>query len=208
MVPEVVLQLTALEAVAVANLFLSDHMPDRYCAGDPTYDHVARLWRVPVVMSYLRIGPIGEVGEIAVDGFSEEIVFHTPLDEMKARGRALYEQHQEAIETASIGKTSMIAQAVPKISALDAEAAASHFLFDHLPDRLTAGEPQFNARTGVWIVPVLLAYPRIGPVGQVGEIVISGQAKTVVSHTPVDDMLNNARAVYDQHRERIEAVVL
>ncbi|MCG3162152.1 MAG: hypothetical protein JMDDDDMK_03392 [Acidobacteria bacterium] len=102
----------------------------------------------------------------------------------------------------------MIAQAIPKISALDAEAAASHFLFDHLPDRLTAGEPQFNAQGDVWIVPVLLAYPRIGPVGQVGEILVSGQAKTIVSHTPVDKMLNNARTVYDQNREKIETAVL
>jgi len=100
MVPEVVQKLTALEAVAAANLFLSDHMPDRYCAGDPTYDIVAKLWRVPVVLSYLRIGPIGEVGEVAVSGFSEEIISHTPFDEMRARGRALYKQHREAIEAA------------------------------------------------------------------------------------------------------------
>src|SRR5262245_19898290 len=35
---ESVHKLTDLEASAAANLFLSDKMPDHYCAGAPTYD--------------------------------------------------------------------------------------------------------------------------------------------------------------------------
>ena len=50
---------------------------------------------------------------------------------------------------------------------------------------------------------VLLAYPIIGVVGEVGEIMINGQ--TEFSHTPVDEML--ARALYEQHREQIEAPI-
>jgi hypothetical protein len=102
----------------------------------------------------------------------------------------------------------MAANVIPKITALEAEAAASLFLSDRLPDRLTAGEQQLDASAEVWRVPVLLAYPVIGPVGQAGEILISAHAEEIVSHTPIDDMLANARALYEQHRETIGAIVL
>ena len=93
-------KLTAFEAIAAANLFLSDHMPDRYCADDPRFDEAAQLWRVPVILAYLHVGSIGEVGEITVSAFSEEIISHTPFEEMKSRGLKLYEQHREEIEAA------------------------------------------------------------------------------------------------------------
>ena len=99
MVTDLVTTITALEAQATANLFLSDHLPDRFCADDPRLDKSANVWRVPVILAYPFIGSVGEVGEIAVNASSEEIVSHTPLDEMKDRARVLYEQHREAIET-------------------------------------------------------------------------------------------------------------
>ena len=101
----------------------------------------------------------------------------------------------------------MIANTVSKITALEAEAAASLFLSDHLPDRITAGDPQLDAQAGVWRIPVLLAYPIIGSVGEVGEIIVSGQTEEILSHTPVDEILARARALYEQHREQIEAPV-
>ena len=103
--------------------------------------------------------------------------------------------------------TVMVANIVPKITALEAEAAASLFLSDHLPDRITAGDPQLDSQAGVWHVPVLLAYPVIGSVGEVGEVIVSGQTEEILSHTPVDEMLARARALYEQHREQIEAPV-
>ena len=101
----------------------------------------------------------------------------------------------------------MVANTVPKITALEAEAATSLFLSNHLPDRITAGDPQLDVRAGVWRVPVLLAYPVIGSIGEVGEIVVNGQTEEILSHTPVDEMLARARALYDQHRDQIEAPV-
>ena len=101
----------------------------------------------------------------------------------------------------------MVANTVPKITALEAEAAASLFLSDHLPDRITAGDPRLDSQAGVWRVPVLLAYPIIGSVGEVGEIIVSGQTEEVLSHTPVEEMLARARALYEQHRDEIEAPV-
>lgn len=101
----------------------------------------------------------------------------------------------------------MVANTILKITALEAEAAASLFLSDHLPDRLTAGDPQLNMHAGLWRVPVLLAYPILGVIGEVGEIVVGGQSEEIISHTSVPEMLARARALYEQHRAQIEAPV-
>ncbi|MCA1566048.1 MAG: hypothetical protein LC803_10515 [Acidobacteria bacterium] len=89
---------TALEAQGAANLFLSDHLGDRFLAVRPHLDEGGDVWRVPVVLTYAVIGSIGEVGEVVVSVDNEEIVSYTPIDEMKERARALYEQHRESIE--------------------------------------------------------------------------------------------------------------
>jgi hypothetical protein len=101
----------------------------------------------------------------------------------------------------------MAVNTIPKVTALEAEAAASLFLSDHLPDRLAAGDPRLDSQAGVWRVPVLLAYPIIGSVGEVGEVMVSGQTGEILSHTTVDEMLARARALYERHREQIEAPV-
>lgn len=100
MIAQPLTNITALEAEAAANLFLSEHLPDRYCADEPGFDHVVKRWRVPVIMAYPYIGAIGVVGEITVSAFAEEILSHTPFAEMRERGRTLYEQNREAIEAA------------------------------------------------------------------------------------------------------------
>lgn len=89
---------TALEAQGAANLFLSDHLGDRFLAVRPQLDEAGDRWRVPVVLTYAMIGPLGEVGEIVVSAGNEEIVSHTAIEEMKERARALYEQHRDEIE--------------------------------------------------------------------------------------------------------------
>ena len=89
---------TALEAQGAANLFLSDRLGDRFLAVRPQLDEGGDLWRVPVVLTYAVIGPLGEVGEVLISAGAEEVVSHTPFEEMKERARALYEQHREQIE--------------------------------------------------------------------------------------------------------------
>jgi hypothetical protein len=89
---------TALEAQGAANLFLSDRLGDRFLAVRPQLDEGGDLWRVPVVLTYAVIGPLGEVGEVLISAGAEEVVSHTPIEEMKERARALYEQHREQIE--------------------------------------------------------------------------------------------------------------
>jgi hypothetical protein len=93
-------KLTALEAESAANGYLLDNLPDKFLAIEPRYDSARKSWRLPVVIAYPFIGPIGEVGEIYVSSSSEDIVSATPLDEMKTRARTLYEQNREAIEAA------------------------------------------------------------------------------------------------------------
>ena len=100
MVANTIPTISALEAQAAANLFLSDNLPDRFCADDPSLDKSAALWRVPVILAYPFVGSIGEVGEIIVSASSEEILSHTPLNEMMARARPLYEPHSESIKAA------------------------------------------------------------------------------------------------------------
>ena len=98
MATNLVATITALEAQAAANLFLSDHLGDRFLASGPTFDHAANVWRVPVLLAYPIIGPVGQTGEILVSPNSEEIISHTPLEEMKAAARRLYEENRDAIE--------------------------------------------------------------------------------------------------------------
>jgi len=61
---------------------------------------------------------------------------------------------------------------IPKVMALEASAAGL-FLINRLPDRMTANDLQWDAQAGVWRVPTLLAYPLIGLMGEVGEIIVS-----------------------------------
>jgi hypothetical protein len=89
---------TALEAQGVANLFLSDCLGDRFLAVRPRLDEGGEVWRVPVVLTYAVVGSLGEVGEVLVSAGAEEVVSHTPVEEMKERARALYELHREQIE--------------------------------------------------------------------------------------------------------------
>ena len=92
-----------------------------------------------------------------------------------------------------------------KITAMEAEGVANGFLLDHLPDRFLAIEPRFDSSASAWRLPVVIAYPFIGPIGQVGEILVSISTVEIVSHTPFDEMMSRPRALYDNHREAIEA---
>src|SRR5256885_14422024 len=91
-------KVTAFEAQAAANGFLLDHLPDRYGAYGPRLESNGQVWCVSVLLTYPFIGSVGEVGEIRVNAFSEEIISFTPLDEMRERARQLYDQNHAAIE--------------------------------------------------------------------------------------------------------------
>ena len=99
------------------------------------------------------------------------------------------------------------------LTRIDAETAkrlTNRFLLENLPDRFCAGTPrflQFPLRS-VWIVPVVLAYPRIGPVGQAGIAAVDTETGSVVGWTPLDEMKKAAEAIYERKKADIEAAFL
>lgn len=94
-----------------------------------------------------------------------------------------------------------------KVTAFEAEAETNYLLHGIVRDRFTAGEARFDSTINAWRVPVVLAYPFIGPVGQVGEVLISDTLR-VLSHTPATEMMTAAQTLYERHREAIEAAFL
>lgn len=66
-------------------------LPDRYCPQLPELDAAARQWHVPIYLVYSN-GEGGPVGEIVIDEKTGVIVSHTPVDELRSKGRALAEQ--------------------------------------------------------------------------------------------------------------------
>jgi len=106
---------------------------------------------------------------------------------------------------ASIDKTNDAAAAEPVVSEVQAQAEASLFLSDHLPDRISASTPRLDTAAQVWRVPVILAYPQLGVLGEVGEIIVSTSEEEILSHTPVEKMRKAAWEIIEKHRDAIEA---
>ena len=67
---------TVGEARAAANVWLIDHVPDRFTVGIPDYDPVQQGWRIPVWLAYPDLAPMGPVGELRVDA-AIDAPFHT-----------------------------------------------------------------------------------------------------------------------------------
>ncbi len=94
-----------------------------------------------------------------------------------------------------------------KIDTATAKRLANRFILENLPDRFCAGTPrflQFPLRS-VWIVPVVLSYPRLGPVGQAGIAAVDTETGSVVGWTPLDEMKKAAETIYARKRADIEA---
>lgn len=89
---------TAMQAQAVTNEYLLTNIGDRLVADEPALDTIVGVWRVPVLLSYAVLGPLGRVGEFLVSVANGQLVSHTPLEELKSAARALYERHRDAIE--------------------------------------------------------------------------------------------------------------
>ncbi|HMV82819.1 MAG TPA: hypothetical protein PKA34_06775 [Blastocatellia bacterium] len=157
---------------------------------------------MPVLLTYPIIGPVGQTGEILVSATSEEIIAFTPLNEMISAAAELYLQHCDAIESAfrNMPRTA-------PLTAFEAQAAANLFLSDNLPDRFCADDPTLDNTANVWRVPVILAYPFIGSIGQVGEICVSTSSEQIISYTPLEEMRAAATPLIEQHRDAIEAPV-
>ncbi len=93
-------QVTALQAQAATNLFLSDRLPDRFTADQPQLDTAANVWQVPVIFAYPGIGSLGCVGEVQISTLQEQTIFHTPLTDMKQMAQQRYATHRDVTEAA------------------------------------------------------------------------------------------------------------
>jgi hypothetical protein len=79
------------EIIAVAMDWITERLPDRYCAGDPRLDVRTLSWRLPILLSYPS-GKGGVVGEMVIDARTNEVSSHTPIEELRARGRKLAQE--------------------------------------------------------------------------------------------------------------------
>ncbi len=102
----------------------------------------------------------------------------------------------------------MAANLNPRLTAFEVQAAANGFLLDNLPDRFCADDPHYNYATRCWVVPVVLAYPVIGSIGQVGLLEISAFSAEILSHTPFDEIKAVGKTLYEAHRDEINAAFL
>ncbi len=107
-------------------------------------------------------------------------------------------------------KTSTLHRKPAQIDAETAKRLANRFILENLPDRFCAGTPrflQFPMRT-FWAVPVLLSYPRLGPVGQTGLVAVDIETGSVVGWTPLDEIQEVAKVIYAEKKTAITAAFL
>ncbi len=94
-----------------------------------------------------------------------------------------------------------------KISRESAQTRANQFIIEHLPDRFCAGQPRFvifPIRT-VWSIPVVLAYPKLGTIGEVGAVIVDAELGNVVGWTPIEEIREAAKELYEKRKAEIEA---
>ena len=87
----VVQLISTRQAAAAVNEWLVSYVGDRFLAGAPTLDPKADLWRVPILYIYPQEGPLGTVGEAAVDALTGELRAHPAVEEIKRQALSLYQ---------------------------------------------------------------------------------------------------------------------
>jgi hypothetical protein len=89
-----------------------------------------------------------------------------------------------------------------------AQAIVNDWILNRLPDRFTALEPKRMAAGDIWCVPVGLAYPNIGVIGQVGEVLVSAFSGGVISASRPEEMKVIAMKYYTDREDEIKAAFL
>lgn len=94
--------LTAAQAMLAANRFILFHYPTMCTGSRPHRLRLASadLWVVPIVLTHPDHGIVGEVGVVAIEGRTGEVVGHTPRTEGVAAAKRLREGGKHALETA------------------------------------------------------------------------------------------------------------
>lgn len=89
-----------------------------------------------------------------------------------------------------------------------AQAIVNDWILNRLPDRFTALEPKRMAAGDIWCVPVGLAYPNIGVIGQVGEVLVSAFSGGVISASRPEEMKAIALTCYTDREDELKAAFL
>lgn len=93
---------------------------------------------------------------------------------------------------------------IPQVTAQQAQAAVNQFISDYISDRFTADQAQLSVTGSVWHVPVILAYPMIGSLGQVGLVLVSTSCEAIISHTPFNEIKQTGIRLYEANRDAIQ----
>jgi hypothetical protein len=94
------------------------------------------------------------------------------------------------------------------VSAVMAQTVVNDWLLAVLPDRFVAAEAKLIAGGDIWCVSVGLAYPRIGIVGIVGEILVSAFSGGIISASRPEQMQEAGMRCYAEREPAIQAAFL
>ncbi len=94
--------LTAEQAMIAANRYILFHYPTMYTGALPRRLTLPNLvaWAVPIVLTHPEHGVVGDVGLVAVDAASGQVVGATPRSEVVATGKKLREAKRYDLEAA------------------------------------------------------------------------------------------------------------
>jgi hypothetical protein len=94
--------ISAETAMIAANKYILFHYPTLFTGALPRRLRLpsADVWVVPIVLTSPGYGVVGEVGLVAVDAHSGQVLASTPRAEVVAAGRRLREANRDDLEAA------------------------------------------------------------------------------------------------------------
>jgi len=93
--------ISSRQVVATVNEWLVGYVGDRFLAETPILDAQANLWRISVLYVYPNEGPLGSVGEIAIDAATGEVRTHTSIIDIKQKALDLYQSRRVSLNSSS-----------------------------------------------------------------------------------------------------------
>jgi hypothetical protein len=131
-----------------------------------------------------------------------------PVEQTSAKLEYLTTDRLEAISGLIDGWLESRTSSVVPISATAARTIVNDWILHELPDRFTAVEAKPIAGGDIWCVAVGLAYPQIGVIGTVGEVLVSAFSGGIISATPPNVMKMAGMQCYAAREHEIKSAFL